>query len=332
MQLSAAEVKVTFFCKGRNSHGYIIVMLFSFSIVLAMLSWAQGVDVRSATSCPSSEAIVAKLAPLLSGGAEAEDVAWVEVVTPRPDGRAALRLRLVRSDASVIAERRLVVQGGCDEMADTIATVLAAWETPPETEPAAGPASIEHGAQPAVMAEAVAPTGAGGFQGWLGAGGGAVLLGGIAATGSIELLSGRVGSHGQARAAVIAQTGRQRNLDRGEVTWRRTHASLGLGWQSIETSSGSFWQASADAGLLLGWLTASGSGFAPNDRQDVFEYGVGAGLRGKRRMGTWAVWLEFRTNVWARQQHAVLSGSRSDAALPRLDLFANLGVSRLILR
>lgn len=332
MQLSGAEAKVSFFCKSRNSHGYIIVMLSSFSMMVAMLLGAHGVDVRSATSCPSSEAIWAKLAPLLSGGAETEDVAWVEGATPGPEGRMALRLRLVRSDASVIADRLLVVQGGCDEMADTLATVLAAWETPPGTQPAVGLASIEQRAQPAVLAEAMAPPGAGELQGWLGAGGGAVLLGGITATGSMELLAGRVGSHGQARVAVSAQTSRQRNLDMGQVTWRRTHASLGLGWQSLGASSGSLWQVSADAGVLLGWLTASGSGFAADDRQDVFEYGVGAGLRGKRRLGAWAAWLEFRTNVWARQQRAVLSGSPSDTALPRLDLLAILGVSRLILR
>jgi hypothetical protein len=310
----------------------IIVMLFSFSMMVAMLLSAHGVEVRSATGCPSSEAIAAKLAPLLSGGAGAEDVAWVEGATPEPDGRMALRLRLVRSDASVITDRRLAVQGGCDEMADTIATVLAAWETPPGTQPAAGLASNEQGAQSAVVAKAVAPPGAEGLQAWLGAGGGAILSGGITTTGSIELLAGWIGSHAEARVAVSLQTSRQRNLDMGEVSWRRTHASLGLGWQSLGASSASFWQASADAGLLLGWLTASGSGFAPNDRQDVFEYGVGAGLRGKRRIGAWAVWLEFRTNFWARQQRAVLSGSLSDATLPRFDLLAILGVSRLILR
>ncbi|HEY5285008.1 MAG TPA: hypothetical protein VIM14_19605, partial [Polyangia bacterium] len=192
-----------------------------------MFSWAHGIDVRSATSCPSSEAILAKLAPLLSGDAESEDVAWVDGATPGPDGRLALHLRLVRSDASIVADRRLVVQGGCDEVADTIATVLAAWETPPRMQPVARPTSIEQGTHPAAMAEAET------IQGWLGAGGGAGLVGGLAATGNLELLAARARSHGQARAAVTAQTSRQRNLDTGEVSWRRAHASLGIGWQSL---------------------------------------------------------------------------------------------------
>jgi len=332
VRLSGAKAKVSFFYKGRNSRGYIVVMLSSFSMIVAMISWAHGIDVRSATSCPSSESILAKLAPLLPSGAETEDVAWVDGATTGPDGMMALHLRLVRSDASVVADRRLAVQGECDEMADTIATVLAAWETPPETQPMAQLASIEQAAQPTVMAKATAEPGVGAIQGWLGAGGGAGLVGGLAAAGNLEVLAGRAGSHAQARAAVTAQTSRQRNLDIGQVSWRRTHASLGLGWQSLGAASGSFWQASADADVLLGWLTASGNGFAPSNRQDVFEYGVGAGLRGQRKIGGWTLWLEFRTDLWARQQRAVLSGSQSDAALPRLDLMATLGVSRLVFR
>jgi len=307
-------------------------MLSSFSMVVAMLSWANGVDVRSAVSCPSSEAILARLAPLLPGGGEPDDVAWVESATPGQDGTTALRLRLVRSDASSVADRRLVFQGSCDEMADTIATVLAAWEMPSVPQPLADLGSTERSTTRGEQPPGKAEVGAGDLQWWLGAGGGAGLVGGIAATGNLELLAGRVGSHGQARAAVSAQTSRQRNLDVGEVSWRRTHASLGLGWQLLGASTGSNWQASADAGVLLGWLTASGRGFAPDGRQDVFEYGVGAGLRGERRIGAWALWLEFRTNLWAQQQQAVLSGSPSDVALPRLDLLATLGVSRLVLR
>jgi hypothetical protein len=300
-------------------------MLSSFSMIVAMLFGANGIDVRSATSCPSSEAILAKLAPLLPGGGEAGDVAWAEDVTPGRDGTVELRLRLVRSDASVVADRRLALQGGCDEMADTIATVLAAWEAPPV--PQVHFESTKLGTQPMAMAEA----GATGIQLWLGAGGGAGLLGGIAATGNLELLAGRAGSHGQARASVMAQTRRQQNLDGGEVSWRRTHAFLGGGWQSLEASSASFWQASADAGVLLGWLTASGRGFTPNSRQDAFEYGVGAGLRGQRKIGNWALWLEIRTTLWAQQQRAVLSDSSLKAVLPRFDLLATLGVSRLVL-
>ena len=295
--------------------------------MIAILSWANGIDVRSVTNCPSSQAILAKLLPLLPGDGGGEDVAWVEDATPGQDGTTELRVRLIRSDASVVADRRLALQGGCDEMADTVATVLAAWETP-SAPPVARLAAEKPGTQPAGTKDASTA----GIQLWLGAAGGAGLVGGIAATGSLELLAGRVGSHGQARGAVIAQTSRQRNLDVGKVIWRRTLASLGLGWQSPGAASGSSWQGSADAGVLLGWLTASGGGFAPDSRQDTFEYGVGAGLRAGRKFGAWALWLECRTNFWAEQQRAVLSDSPSNAVLPRLDILVTLGASGLVLR
>jgi hypothetical protein len=300
-------------------------MLVSFSIMVAALVSGNGIEVRSATDCPSSEAILARLRPLLPGGSDVDDVAWVEVAPPKRDDGSALHVRLVRSDASVVADRRLAWQGGCDEMADTVATVLATWEAPQT------PARIEVASPESPPLEATkAPR----TEVWLGAGGGAGFLGGIAGTGMIELLMGRTGSHVQGRAAGMGHTRRQRSLEPGEVVWRRTYASLGLGWQTLGAPSGSFWQASADAGLLLGWLTASGSGFAPNQRSDAFEYGAGLGLRGLRKMGAWALWLECRTSIWARGQRAVLSSSPSSptAELPRFDVLVTIGVGRLVLR
>jgi hypothetical protein len=303
-------------------------MLVSFSIMVATLVSGIGIDVRSATDCPSSEAILARLRPLLPGGSDVDDVAWVEVVPPERDDRSALHLRLVRSDASVVADRRLARQGGCDEMADTVATVLATWETPQVSQTPA-PIEVASPESPPVETTKAPRTDV-----WLGAGGGAGFLGGIAATGMLELLAGRAGSHVQARAAGMGQTSRQRGLEPGQVIWRRSYASLGLGWQTLGASSGSFWRASADAGLLLGWLTASGSGFAPNQRSDAFEYGAGLGLRGHRKMGAWALWLECRTSIWAQRQRAVLSSSPSSptAELPRFDVLVTLGVGRLVLR
>jgi len=132
--------------------------------------------------------------------------------------------------------------------------------------------------------------------------------------------------------AMFAQTSRQLDLDIGTVTWRRTHAELGLGWQLPEAANDSYWQVSADADVLLGWLTASGNGFWQDYRQDAVEYGAGAGLRGERRLGAWALWLEGRTNLWAQRQRLVLTSSSSHTLLPRFDVLVTLGVSRLVVR
>ena len=299
-------------------------MWISTSIVTAALVLAGGVEVHSTSECPSSEAIVAKLRLLLTSEGGEPDVARVDVAAQKPDGITELRLRLLRSDASAVGDRRLLLQGGCDEMADTIATVLAAWKAPPL--PAARTEAVAPAAEPA-RAAAPAPV-----QAWLGVGGGVALVGSIAAAGSLELVVGRASLPVRARVATLTQTSREVDLDQGTVSWRRTHAELGLGWQSRGVSSGSYWQASADADLLLGWLSASGSGFFQNDRQDAFEYGAGAGLRGDRKLGAWSLWLEGRANLWAQRQRAVLSNSSSIASLPRFDVLLTLGVSRLVVR
>ena len=42
-----------------------------------------------------------------------------------------LHLLLVRADAGVVGDRRLLMQGTCQDMAEAVATVIAAWETQP---------------------------------------------------------------------------------------------------------------------------------------------------------------------------------------------------------
>src|SRR5512141_1194576 len=93
------------------------------SLVLATLAAGQGMDVRSSTDCPSGPSIMAKLAPLLVGHGEDGDVAWIDLAAPEPNQPPALRMRLVRAETNVVADRRLPVQGTCDDMADTVATV-----------------------------------------------------------------------------------------------------------------------------------------------------------------------------------------------------------------
>jgi hypothetical protein len=298
------------------------VMLLSTSITAALIL-ASGIEVHSGSDCPSREAIVAKLG-LLSSEEAQDGVASVEVAALGTDGTTEVRLRLLRPDASVVGDRRLVLRGSCDEMADTVATVLAAWRAPP----LASAAPPQTAASPVVPA----PPARTALQAWLGVGGGVAWLGGTAATGNLELVAASPTSHARARLAAFAQTSRRLDLADGNVSWRRTHAELGLGWQSRGATHGSYWQASTDASLLLGWLQASGHGYYQNQRPDAFEYGMGAGLRGERRLGAWALWLEGRTTLWARPQRVVLQESPRNALLPRLDVLVIVGASHLLIR
>lgn len=304
-------------------------MVTALSIMVATLVAGNGIDVHSNTDCPSSDAIRARLQPLLPES-DTGDAASVERATPEHSGRPGLRVRLVRSDASVVADRGLAVQGTCEEMADTVATVLAAWESPQvlpavaTDDGAAPPASIVDESHARQREIALQP----------GAGGGVGFVGGGAATANLELRAGWSDSHLHARVAVAGQTHRESHLDPGSVSWRRTHGSLGLGWKSATTSASvPRWQASVDGGFQVAWLSVSGQGFAPGRHQDVVEFGAGAALRGERVFGAWSVWLEARASGWPRAQRAVVSDSALPTVqLPRYDVAATLGFSRLVFR
>lgn len=301
------------------------MLLSHLSLVLATLAAGQGLDVRSSTDCPSGPSIMERLAPLLVGHGEDGDVAWIDLAAPEPNQPPALRMRLVRAETNVVADRRLPVQGTCDDMADTVATVLAAWEAPPtptapvvvDTEPprVAPARSVDH------------------IRMWLGASGGAGLIAGVTAVGSVELWLEHTASHLFGRAGMTGQTTRRVDLSPGYATWRRTYGTLGLGWQLQPPHPGSYWQFSADVDLLLGWLTVSGHDYSSPMQKTVFEYGLGAGLRGQRNLGRWALWLEARANFWPTPERVVLTDATADTRLlPKLEILASLGVSILALR
>lgn len=298
-------------------------MVTALSIMVATLVAGSGIDLHSSTHCPSSDAIRASLQPLLPELGTG-DAAWVDVATPEPSGESRLRVRLLRPDGSVVADRHLAVQGTCDEMADTIATVLATWEIP-QAEPTrelgtrAASAIHENGARPREIELRV------------GAGGGAGFVGGVAPAGAVELRAGRPGSHLHAHVAVVGQTNRDRNLEPGSVAWRRTLGALGLGWKSdAALAAAPRWQASVNGGLRVGWLSVTGQGFAPGRSQDIFELGADVGLRAERVFGAWSVWIDGRVCWWPRAQRAVVADSASlSVELPRYDLVATLGFSRL---
>lgn len=290
--------------------------------LLTTLALTPGVEVHATSACPSSASIAAKLAPLLATGTSEADHALVE--TAPGEGASEVYLRLSRPDGSTLGERRLVLQGGCEEMADAVASVLAAWEAPPAP-PVAATELRSSSARSAPAEPAPVPL-------WLGASGGLALVGGTAAIGSMELVAEPALSQLRARLAAATQTLRQRALDEQQLAWRRSHAELGLGWRAHGAGARSFWQVSADADVLLGWLSASGQGFFQDHSASALEYGAGAGLRAERRLGRWSLWLEARGVLWAQGQQAVLQGSSATVPLPRFDVSVSLGASGLAFR
>lgn len=310
-------------------------MIWAFtSMMFAMVLATSPVEVRSATNCPSTEDVTERLLPLLpaaaAGAADGQDVAQIEVGDVQAGGAMELHLRLVRADASVVGDRRLLMQGSCQDLGETVAAVIAAWETKPLSgavpEVASAPAIKVAAARADVSAShPVLPAGRP-LQVIIGAGGGVALVGGVAAAGGIDLQVGRATSRWRLRLGLATETTRQVVLSGGRVDWRHTNAALGASWHLLDPD----WLLSIDVGPAAGWATLSGIGFSADRQQRSFEYGAAAGLRAGRTFGRFAVWAEWRMNLWAQVQRATVTGATAGADLPQADTVVGLGFSVLL--
>jgi hypothetical protein len=293
----------------------------------ALIAASAGVDVRTAAECPSAQGISERLVPLLptaAGSTEPRDVALVDIVEARPNGSADLLIRLLRPDNSEIGNRRVSLEGTCQDKAEAVAAILAAWETDPRSEstveePEAPPARNEAPTEPVVRA----PLKGAGWNVLVGAGAGAALVGGVAANGLVEATAGKRDSHWHLRMGVTAQTARTLDLSpTGHADWQHTSFALGVLWRTFGS-----WPFSLDAGPVLGWVTLSGTGFSPSRQQRAFEYGAAAGLRMGRSWGRWTLWAEARATVWLLEEKATANSGAESKDLPPVDATASLGLS-----
>src|SRR4051812_5898713 len=131
-------------------------------ILLAAGAPSGAVIVRSDSDCPSSSAVSEALSGLLSPP-EAGDAPDV-VELRRRDGQ--LEVRLTEAGGPLIAARRLAAGEPCRERAQTVAVLVAAWETRLRAGaqavlpriPARGPGSPGARTLPPPRAFAAAPT------------------------------------------------------------------------------------------------------------------------------------------------------------------------------
>jgi hypothetical protein len=289
--------------------------------VRVLLVAAPLVHVESPTNCPSAEDIAERLRPLVPDrprGDGSDGTAFIDVIGADPSGttEGALHahLHLVGGDGDEPGNRDIVLPSNCHEAAAIVASIIAVWQTEVFATLDARSAPVASAARP------VAPSG------WVIAAGpsmGVALVGGVALAGQIDGSIGQSGSRLQAHLGAGSETLRTLSLYPGKVYWRQTTFEAGILVRTLHSA----WPLSADAGLLLGWATLTGRGYAQDRREESFEYGVCVAARLAHSLGRLTTWLEGRGLGWAQGQKAALIGAGATASLPRVDIIASLGIS-----
>ena len=281
--------------------------------ILTALWLLASVEVHSTTACPSQTAILARLTPLLSAsGLPTTDRAELQ---PSPEP-GQLRLTLTNADGVLIGQRDLASSGECDDLAQTVAVLVASWESDP------GPGLSSPPTVTFLAAESPKPPTEG--MPWeveVGAGAGLSAISGVAGSGRFEIGIARGRSPWQARIAVMAQTERETAMLGGKVAWRHTLATLGVAWRMPDRAK----LLSIDLGPTLGFATLAGQDFLVNERQRSLEYGVEVGLRLGWRWRWLAVFADARNDLWLRQQRASVDGRQATSTLDPWDLTIGLG-------
>jgi hypothetical protein len=299
------------------------VLSLTLPVLTTMVMVAGPIEIRAMGDCPSTADVLSQLRPLMPGLGTATgegDVATIEILGTGENGTTAVHLRVVREGAVVLGDRRLFLRESCSSMAETLATVIAAWETAQPLEADA----VQQSSAATTDTVAQAATKTPGWRARVGLGLGAVWVGGAATAGVLETQLGPALSRWQLRLGFAAEQSRARDLAPGHVDWQHTGASASVVLRSLSPA----WPIAVDVGVCAGWATLQGQGYPEgNLRQRSFEYGLVGAARAGRTLGRWTLWAEVRTHVWMRNQRALLAGAPGQVELPAFDLATTAGAS-----
>ncbi len=290
----------------------------------AVLVAALPVQVESA-ACPSGQEIEQALASMLPSIPQ----------TVRPDSAHVFRqgdrlqIVLVGPDAAVIAERWIDDTGVCTELAELIAVVLASWESdvhPEFTRPQAEAIPTARTEKPTVPPPPPAPKVAAFFE----------VAAGLALSWSDSpalagILAGawfpRGSGPGLCLSAAVESARTldlTANAEPGQAVWRRWTGSAEFDWRFPSSN----WAVDLHGGVALGWLAASGSGFAQNHSGYSVSPGGAAGARLSRQVTRRIfIWMGLAASYWPRKQLVYGQPNMPQQEIPHYQGLASIGLA-----
>jgi hypothetical protein len=275
------------------------------------------------TECPTKAEIWSHLEPLLPPDPRPAGPDRLEI-REAADGR--LSVNLSTTEGTPIADRKVSFSSSCDRLAETIAVLVASWETDlhPEWSPLNQPSMPATDRQPqTVVARAgpapeanllrVSPT-----VGAVGSYADGLFAPGFLAGASV----GRVQSLWSVLAVATGVGPRSLALGPGKVSWERLDVSLGVartvvlrkGWLDLHLAA------------LCGALRAAGAGFPENSTVTTLDLGASGGIRALWRTHVVEPWIGADLDVWPRDEKVHVHDWPQARTLPHLEPRVGIGV------
>jgi hypothetical protein len=273
------------------------------------------VAVQGATTCPTPQAVDARLRPLLAADPATPSGA---VHLEREGG--ALHLALYATDGRVTARRTIEGTHSCEALADAAAVIVAAWHSGADARPLLAAEAPAHAdLRTALPAPAVSAGSAWG----LGAAGGLSLAGtSPAATAALTIVNAPLpGRPWLGRLGVVYQGPREDALTSGKLRWQRWALELG---PQLQGGAGRLGWA-VHAGGALGLTRLQGVGLTDARDQRDLGLGVVGGARLSLGRSGLRPFVELGLTGWPTRLVAYEGGAGRQRAIPRFEGRLTLG-------
>ena len=285
--------------------------LFGTTLVLS----APRVALSRSVDCPTAGDIWRYLGPLLPDSGDGVDRVVVDAAS-----EGELLVSLSGADG-VVRKRSIARSATCDHLAETVAVLIASWETElhPAWVPIIEPPSERASVRPSAVGDGVAMRTTVGA--WA-----SDAEGSIAPAASLGLGIGPRRGDWTLRLSIAGAAAHKAALGPGEISYNRLSAAAGIG---TVVGSGPI-GADIEAAVAGGAVIVKGRGFSTNETVTRPDVGFSLGARLNWRAGSVEPWVGLGLDIWPLGQEARVAGWPDGRPLPRLEPRIGIGITALI--